>query len=168
MARRRHTPEQTIRKTHREGEKLLNEGKGIDEVCKHLEVSAPTWHRWVAQNGGDEGSGRQTPEGVGEAESADEEDRGRSGGGHRHAQGVQFTPTHTAASEQRQRGAAASLVQVLQHQFRRRHTPAADASRGAGLWGSPCPLQDLGGNGFRFDEAAVLLEDGGPACPTSP
>ncbi len=39
MARRRHTPEQTIRKL-REGEKLLNEGKNIDEVCKYLEVSA--------------------------------------------------------------------------------------------------------------------------------
>ncbi len=54
MARRRHTPEQTIRKL-REGEKLLNEGKNIDEVCKHLEVSAPTWHRWVAQYGGMKG-----------------------------------------------------------------------------------------------------------------
>jgi len=50
MARRRHTPEQTIRKL-REGEKLLNEGKGIDKVCKHLEVSAPTWHRWVDRAG---------------------------------------------------------------------------------------------------------------------
>jgi len=54
MARRRHTPEQTIRKL-REGEKLLNEGKNIDEVCKHLEVSAPTWHRWQAQYGGMKG-----------------------------------------------------------------------------------------------------------------
>lgn len=54
MARRRHTPEQTIRK-FREGEKLLNEGKSIDEVCKHLEVSAPTWHRWQGQYGGMKG-----------------------------------------------------------------------------------------------------------------
>ena len=54
MARRRHTPEQTIRKL-REGEKLLNEGKNIDEVCKYLEVSGPTWHRWVAQYGGMKG-----------------------------------------------------------------------------------------------------------------
>jgi len=37
MARRRHTPEQTIRKL-REGEKLLNEGRGIDEVCKYLDA----------------------------------------------------------------------------------------------------------------------------------
>ncbi len=51
MARRRHTPDQAIRKL-REGEKLLNEGKNIDEVCKHLEVSAPTFHRWQAQYGG--------------------------------------------------------------------------------------------------------------------
>jgi len=34
---------------------VLNEGRGIDEVCKHLEVSAPTWHRWVAQYGGMKG-----------------------------------------------------------------------------------------------------------------
>jgi len=37
------------------GRKLLNEGNNIDEVCKHLEVSAPTWHRWVAQYGGMKG-----------------------------------------------------------------------------------------------------------------
>ena len=47
MARRRHTPEQTIRKL-REGEKLLNEGKNIGGV-------GPTWHRWVAQYGGMKG-----------------------------------------------------------------------------------------------------------------
>lgn len=35
ITRRRHTSEQTIRKLG-DGEKLLNEGKGIDEVCKHL------------------------------------------------------------------------------------------------------------------------------------
>ena len=38
MARRRHTPEQIIRKL-REGEKLLSEGKDLAEVCKHLEIS---------------------------------------------------------------------------------------------------------------------------------
>ena len=37
------------------GRKLLNEGNNIDEVSKHLEVSAPTWHRWVAQYGGMKG-----------------------------------------------------------------------------------------------------------------
>jgi alkylated DNA nucleotide flippase Atl1 len=49
--RRRHTPEQIIRKL-REGEKLIGQGSALSEVCKHLEVSAAPWHRWVAQYGG--------------------------------------------------------------------------------------------------------------------
>ena len=39
MKRRRHTPEQIIRKL-REAERLLGEGKTIPEVAKELEVSA--------------------------------------------------------------------------------------------------------------------------------
>ena len=51
MARRRHTPEQVVRKLH-EGEKLLNEGKDLAEALKHLEISEPTWNRWRLQYGG--------------------------------------------------------------------------------------------------------------------
>ncbi|WP_458686358.1 transposase [Nocardia tengchongensis] len=51
MARRRHTPEQIIRKL-REGEKLIGEKFSIEEVCKHLEISEASWHRWQAQYGG--------------------------------------------------------------------------------------------------------------------
>src|SRR5271167_3865073 len=51
MKRRRHTPEQVIRKLA-EGEKLLGEGKSLDEVCRHLEVTESTWHRWRNQYGG--------------------------------------------------------------------------------------------------------------------
>ncbi|MFE3229428.1 transposase [Nocardia sp. NPDC059228] len=51
MARRRHTPEQIIRKL-REGEKLLGEKFSIGEVCKHLEISEASWHRWQSQYGG--------------------------------------------------------------------------------------------------------------------
>ncbi len=49
--RRRHTPEQVIRKL-REGERLLGEGRELAMVCKHLEVSEQTWHRWRNQYGG--------------------------------------------------------------------------------------------------------------------
>lgn len=49
--RRRHTPEQIIRKL-REGEKLLGDGQALEAVCRHLEVSEATWHRWRAQYGG--------------------------------------------------------------------------------------------------------------------
>jgi putative transposase len=51
MARRRHTPEQIVRKL-READRLLNEGKDLAEVARHIEVSEPTYHRWRAQYGG--------------------------------------------------------------------------------------------------------------------
>ena len=51
MKRRRHTPEQIIRKL-READRLLAEGQEIPEVAKHLEVSEATYHRWRAQYGG--------------------------------------------------------------------------------------------------------------------
>src|SRR5476649_1873629 len=51
MKQRHHTPEQIIRKLA-EGEKLLGEGKNIDEVARHLEITESTWHRWRNQYGG--------------------------------------------------------------------------------------------------------------------
>jgi putative transposase len=51
MKRRRHSPEQVIRKL-READRLLGEGKTIADVCRHLEVSEQTFHRWRAQYGG--------------------------------------------------------------------------------------------------------------------
>jgi putative transposase len=49
--RRRHTPDQIIRKLA-EGNKILASGKELDEVCRHLEIAESTWHRWLAQYGG--------------------------------------------------------------------------------------------------------------------
>ena len=51
MARRRHTPEQVVRKL-READRLLAEGAEVDEVARHLEVSEATYHRWRNQYGG--------------------------------------------------------------------------------------------------------------------
>ena len=51
MKQRHHTPEQVIRKLA-EGDKLLNEGKDLPEVCRHLEIAESTWHRWKGQYGG--------------------------------------------------------------------------------------------------------------------
>jgi transposase-like protein len=51
MKRRRHTPEQIVRKL-READRLLAEGREIPEVAKHLEISEATYHRWRAQYGG--------------------------------------------------------------------------------------------------------------------
>jgi putative transposase len=49
--RRRHTPEQIIRKL-READRLLGEGHDVALVAKQLEVSEQTLHRWRAQYGG--------------------------------------------------------------------------------------------------------------------
>jgi putative transposase len=51
MARRRHTPEQIIRKL-READRLLAEGAEVAEVARRLEVSEQTYHRWRNQFGG--------------------------------------------------------------------------------------------------------------------
>ncbi len=51
MKQRRHSPEQVIRKLA-EGEKLFNQGEVIAEVCRQLEITESTWHRWRNQYGG--------------------------------------------------------------------------------------------------------------------
>jgi putative transposase len=50
VKRRRHTPEQIVRKL-READRLLAEGTAVPELCKALEVSEQTYHRWRAQYG---------------------------------------------------------------------------------------------------------------------
>ena len=51
MKRKRHSPEQVIRKL-READRMLSEGKDIAVVCQALEVSEATFHRWRNQYGG--------------------------------------------------------------------------------------------------------------------
>jgi transposase-like protein len=51
VKRRRHTPEQIIRKL-REAERMLGEGKTVPEVAKAFGVSEQTFHRWRNQYGG--------------------------------------------------------------------------------------------------------------------
>jgi putative transposase len=51
MSRRRHTPEQVVRKL-READRLLGEGVELPEVVKQLEVSEQTYFRWRNQFGG--------------------------------------------------------------------------------------------------------------------
>jgi hypothetical protein len=43
MKRKRHNPEQIIRKL-RSAEQLLNQGQTVADVCRSLEVSAATYH----------------------------------------------------------------------------------------------------------------------------
>ncbi len=51
MKRRRHTPEQIIRKL-READRMLAAGAEVPELAKALEVSEQTYHRWRATYGG--------------------------------------------------------------------------------------------------------------------
>ena len=51
VKRRRHTPEQIVRKL-REVERLTAEGQTIAEAAKQLEISEQTYHRWRNQYGG--------------------------------------------------------------------------------------------------------------------
>jgi putative transposase len=51
MKRRRHTPEQIIRKL-READRLLAEGREVPGVAKQMEISEATYHRLRAQYGG--------------------------------------------------------------------------------------------------------------------
>ena len=49
--RRRHSPEQIVRKL-RDADAMLNAGKDLAAVLQALEVSEATFHRWRAQYGG--------------------------------------------------------------------------------------------------------------------
>jgi len=49
--RRRHTPEQIVKKL-RDAEAMLNSGRELAAVLQKLEVSEATYHRWQQQYGG--------------------------------------------------------------------------------------------------------------------
>ena len=51
MKRKRHTPEQIIRKL-READAMLAAGKTIGQVAQALQISEQTFHRWRNQYGG--------------------------------------------------------------------------------------------------------------------
>ena len=49
--RKRHTPEQVVRKLT-QADRLLSEGKDVADVCRELQVSEQTYYRWRNQLGG--------------------------------------------------------------------------------------------------------------------
>ena len=51
MKKKRHSPEEIIKKL-REAASLLGGGQSVEEVCKRLEVSVATYHRWRQQYAG--------------------------------------------------------------------------------------------------------------------
>ncbi len=48
MKRKRHTPEQIVRKL-READRMLAEGADLALVCRQLEISVQTYQRWRVQ-----------------------------------------------------------------------------------------------------------------------
>jgi transposase-like protein len=48
MKRKRHTPEQVVRKL-REGERMAADGVTVPEICRKLEISPVTYQRWRKQ-----------------------------------------------------------------------------------------------------------------------
>jgi putative transposase len=51
MKRTRNTAEQIIRKLKR-AEQLIAQGKTVADVCRVIEVTQPTYHRWWQRYGG--------------------------------------------------------------------------------------------------------------------
>jgi putative transposase len=51
VTRRRHTPEQIIRKLA-EGQKLLAGGATVEQVCREFQIAESTWARWLNRYGG--------------------------------------------------------------------------------------------------------------------
>ena len=51
MKHSRHTAEQIIRKPKTAGQ-LIAQGKTVAHVCRVIEVTPPTYHRWRQQYGG--------------------------------------------------------------------------------------------------------------------
>ena len=85
--RRRHTPDQIIRKLA-EGNKLLAGGAELDEVCRHLQIAESTWHRWLAQYGGMKANDAKRLKELEAGEHPAEEAPGRSRARQGDAQGV--------------------------------------------------------------------------------
>ena len=49
--RKRHTPEQVVRKLA-QADRMLGEGRDVADVCRELQVSEQTYYRWRNQFGG--------------------------------------------------------------------------------------------------------------------
>jgi putative transposase len=50
-SRKRHTPEQVVRKLT-QADRMLAEGKEVADVCRELQVTEATYYRWRNQFGG--------------------------------------------------------------------------------------------------------------------
>ena len=88
MKRIRHTAEQIIRKL-RIAEQLIAHGKTVAVVCRAIEVTQQTYHRYKQQYGGMQARGSQTADSAGKGKRSPQEasGRGRAGEGNALAAG---------------------------------------------------------------------------------
>ena len=86
MKRTRHTAGQIIRKL-KTAEQLIAQGKTVADVFRVIEVTQPTYNRWLQQYGGIQAEEARRLDSAGEGERPDQEASGRSGVGEGHAQG---------------------------------------------------------------------------------
>lgn len=97
--RRRHTPDQIIRKLA-EGQKLLAGGMTVEDVCRQFAIAESTWARWMSQYGGMKAA--DAVEGARGRERALEEAARRSRAGQGDAAGAGrgklLTPNHRRAA----------------------------------------------------------------------
>ena len=107
--RRRHTPEQVVRKLT-QADRLLAEGKDVAEVCRELGVSEQTYYRWRNQFGGLKGRRRQEAEGPGAGEQHVEAAARRCGVGEG---GVEGDRLGKLLSPARRRAAVHHLIAVM-------------------------------------------------------
>ncbi len=77
MARRRHTPEQIIRKVT-EGQRLLAGGMELANVCRQFDIAESTWYRWFNRYGEMTTDDAKETAAVQSRERAVEETAGRS------------------------------------------------------------------------------------------
>ena len=65
--RKRHSPEQVVRKLA-QADRMLGDGKDVGDVCRELQVSEQTYYRWRNQFRRPEGRRREASEGPGAGE----------------------------------------------------------------------------------------------------
>jgi putative transposase len=84
--RKKHTPEQVVRKLAT-ADRMLGEGKDVADVCRELQVSEQPYYRWRNQFGGLKADDAKRVEGPGAGERSAQAAAGRCRAGEGGAQG---------------------------------------------------------------------------------
>src|SRR5215211_2447413 len=107
--RKRHTPEQVVRKLT-QADRMLNGGKDVADVCRELQVSEQTYYRWRNQFGGMKPDDAQAAQGSGAGERHAQAAAGRCRAGEGRTQGDR---EGKLLSPERRRAAVHHLMRTL-------------------------------------------------------